>query len=351
MTAQEAMIAVENPVLTQNDLLVLGLSQTGQLACLKRIGAKYGFKIMSRWESAAESMKQTLENPSPSNPNATYQNLRRIAIKIITSCNNVYSIDKITNSRDAAQLTNLKNFKDFIPSFAAVFPAKLEEDTGLTVIPGHHITAIETMADGIAIIYSYVLLRKVTGSKKMQSTLYPTQYFNTVFIPNDLSRIEYRVDRSIGRRHTDSAMAGLRDNFISFLSAQKILLGLESVNFYDVIDNIFKDKKYGRIVQADFMDITDGDDAQLRCRTNPEYDARECEVSKKSSKGHYNVCGVAVRFDFVNREDKYHNEIGFEPNKADWLNRKFCGSFYFEQPSDDLTHFGVINDILVRAKA
>jgi hypothetical protein len=352
MTAQaEVEIDIENPVLTPNELLVLGLSQTGQLACLKRIATKYGFKIMSRWESAVESMKQSLENPSASNPNATYDNLRRIAIKIITSCNNVYSIDEIVNNQDSAKIAALKSFTDFTPHFAKIFPARLDEDTGLPNTPGHHLTAIESLGDGTAIIFSYVLLRKVSGSRRMQSTLYPTQYFNTVFIPNDLSRIEYRVDRSIGKRHIDGAMAGLRDHFISFLTSQKIQLGLDSVNFYKAIDNIYKDAGYGRIVQADFMDISNGDDAQLRCRTNPQYDARQCQVSKKSNKSHYNVCGVAVRFDFENRDDKYHNEIGFEPNKADWLNRQFCGSFYFEQPSDDLTHYGVINDILIRAKA
>ncbi|HID9391920.1 TPA: hypothetical protein ACXIY6_000135 [Serratia marcescens] len=353
MTAQQAA-STNTSATSPNEFLVQGLAQTGQLACLKRIATKYGFTVTSRWGSTVESLKMTLDNPSSSNPNATYGNLKRIAINIITSCNNTYSIDKIANGGDVKKLATIANFSNFSQHFAAVFPAKLDEDTGLPSVSGHYITAIEDMGNGIAIIFSYVLLRKISGSKKMKSNMYPTQFFNTVFIPNDLSRIEYRVDRAVGKRFIDKAMAELRDNFIGLLRELKITLNLKSVNFYEAIEDIYNDKGYGRVVQADFMDITDGDDAQLRCRTNPTYDARECEVNKKNNKktgvSKYSVCGVAVRFDYNKKGDVYHNEIGFEPNKADWLNKKFCGSFYFEQPSDDVTHYGVINDILRRAK-
>lgn len=37
---------------------------------------------------------------------------------------------------------------------------KLDESTGLPPSPGNFITAVEDMGDGIAVIFSYVLLKK-----------------------------------------------------------------------------------------------------------------------------------------------------------------------------------------------
>ncbi|EFD5316983.1 TPA: hypothetical protein ROA69_004635 [Escherichia coli] len=331
-----------------------GLEQTTELAFFRRVGGRHGFNVTSRWASTLDNLNKTLNDPSKQGTPANFSNLRLITLKIITSVNHYYSIDGI-KSGTINLIPNIINYPHLDKTFSSVFPIKLDDNTGLPSTPGHFITSIEKMGDGIAVIYSYIILRKIQGRSKLRSNQYPEQYFNTVFIPNDLSRIEYRVDKSLGKRASEKAMADLRAKFNELLVELNIKLAVETINFYKAISNIYLDKQYGRLVQVNFLDPNGDEDAVLRCRTDPNYDARYREVVSKTQNGTprsltLEVSGVAVRLDSKVANETISNEIGFEPSKTDWSTNKFCGDFYFTQTADHQVHYGVINDLLTRAK-
>lgn len=330
-----------------------GLEQTNELAYFRRVGGRHGFEVTTRWASTLDSVNKTLNDPTKQSGSANFSNLRLITLKIITSANHYYTIDYI-KSGNLNLIPNLTAYSNFSSIFHDSFPRKLDEDTGLPSTSGHFITSIEKMGDGIAIIYSYVLLKKIPGKRKLASNQYPEQYFNTVFIPNDMSRVEYRVDKSLGKRSAEKAMSDLRTTFIDLAVEQNLGLKVETVNFYKAISNIYNDKNMGRLVQVDFLDPNGDEDVVLRCRTDPSYDARYREVVSKTKSGasktlNLQVAGLAVRIDTKLNKENISNEIGFELNKTDWLTNKFCGGFYFTQMSDHQAHYGVINDILTRA--
>jgi hypothetical protein len=353
-TQQLLNITTTAPSATTVDNLLKALEQTTELAYFRRVGGRHGFDVTTRWSSTLDNLSKTLNDPNKQGTSANYSNLRLITLKIITSANHYYAIDYI-KSNNIKHISSLLGYGNFDAPYHGAFPLKLDDTTGLPLTPGHFITSIENMGDGIAIIYSYVILRKINGKSKLRSNQYPEQYFNTVFIPNDLSRVEYRVDKTLGKRSSEKAIASLRSKFIELMNELKIQLNLDTVNFYNAIANIYNDKKYGRLVQVDFLDPNGDEDAVLRCRTDPSYDARYREVVSKTSSGapkslNLEVAGVAVRLDTKLQNENISNEIGFEPNKTDWSTNKFCGYFYFTQSSDHQSHYGVINDILNRAK-
>lgn len=355
MTSQTVLGATQSaPMYNQQEVekLLTSLEQTEELGFFRRVGTPYGFRIGTRWAGTKDSIVQTLSNPGMAHKLATEASLRLLLLKIITSVNHYYSIDVI-KSGNLKAISQFTNFKNFEKCFRDAFPVKLDEDNGLPNTPGHFITSVENMGDGLAIIFSYVLIKKISGRSKLRSNQYPVQYFNTVFIPNDLSRVEYRVDRKLGRRVCERAIADLRIKFLEFLSENKVSLNLETVNFYKAITNIYNDTSFGRLVQVDFVDPVGDEDASLRCRTKPSYDARNRKVVE-TNKGNTStisnlmVCGVSARFDFKIGSESLSNEIGFEPNKTDWANNQFCGTFYFNKMVDTVSHYGVINDILSR---
>ncbi|MBJ8767876.1 hypothetical protein I5393_05690 [Citrobacter freundii] len=327
--------------------------QTGELAYLRRVGTPYGFQIATRWAATKDNIFKTLSNPDLANKLATEASLRMLLLKIITSVNHFYAIDLIKGG-DLQGISRFTSFTNFEKVFSNAFPLRLDENTGLPPNAGNFITAVEDMGDGIAVIFSYVLMKKISGGSKLRLNEYPVQYFNTVFIPNDLSRVEYRVDRKLGRRVCDRAITDLRIKFLEFLSENKVKLDLETVNFYKAIENIYNDANYGRLVQVDFVDPITDEDATLRCRSKPTYDARDRQVVQTNKGNHstistLKVCGVAARFDFTLAGESLVDEIGFDPNKTDWADNQFCDTFYFSKSAENVSHFGVINDILNRA--
>lgn len=357
MSIQQAHGVTTHPTSAYNqaevEKVLDALEQTGELAYLARVASPYGFQITSRWASTKQNILTTLSNPDIANKLANEKTLKMILLRIITSINHYYSIDYIKGG-NVNNISKFVEFSNFEKIFSNAFPLKLDESTGLPPSPGNFITAVEDMGDGIAVIFSYVLLKKINGRSKLRTNQYPVQHFNTVFIPNDLSRVEYRIDRKLGRRACDRALIDLRMKFIEFLSENKVNLQVESVNFFKAIDNIYQDKSFGRLVQVDFIEPTSDEDAYLRCRTKPSYDARNRNVVETKDgnlstiKG-LRVRGVAVRFDYKIGDENLTNEIGFDPNKKDWAENDFCDTFYFSKMSENMSHFGVINDILKRA--
>ncbi|EPE7488410.1 hypothetical protein QL185_04595 [Cronobacter malonaticus] len=353
MSTQQVLSIPTTVTQTIIDNTLRGLEQTNELAYFRRVGGRHGFDVTTRWASTLDNIKKTLNDPTKHSSPANFSNLRLILLKIITSVNHYYTIDYI-KSGNLNLIPNLMAYTNFSTTFHDAFPCKLEEDTGLPSTPGHFITSVEKMGDGIAIIYSYIVLKKIPGKRKLASNQYPEQYFNTVFIPNDLSRVEYRVDKKLGKRAAEKAMTDLRVNFIDIVTELKLGLVLETVNFYKAVSNIYDDKNYGRLVQVDFLDPNSDEDIALRCRTDPNYDARYREVVSKNKSGTHQslnlqVAGLAVRIDTKLKNEPISNEIGFELNKTDWSKNKFCGVFYYTQMADHQAHYGVINDILKRA--
>ncbi len=355
MSTQQAVGVVQAPLNFNKESvekILDALEQTAELGFFRRVGVPYGFQVSSRWAATKSNILKTLSTPDLANRNATEATLKLLFVKIITSANHFYSIDRIKGG-DVKSVSKIINFSNFEKAFRDEYPKRLTEDTGLLPNAGNFITAVESMSDGIAVIFSYVLIKKISGASKLRSNQYPVQYFNTVFIPNDLSRVEYRVDRKLGRRVCDRAMLDLRNKFIEFLAENKIQLALESVNFYKAIENIYSDSSFGRLVQVDFVDPVGDEDAQLKCRNKPSYDARNRQVVE-TNKGNQSiitnlkVCGVAARFDTKLNGESISNEIGFEPNKSDWANNQHCDMFYLMQMADNMSHYGVINDILKR---
>lgn len=357
MTAQPAPLLPQPVQQALDEALILqGLAQTEQLAYFSIVGGRHGFTTTSRWNTTLESIKETLANPPQGVTHATLQNLKTITVKIITGANHYYAIDSITDGSEIHKiqsLSTLMNDPARANEFSKVFPSRLTEATGLLPYAGHHLAAVEKLSEGLALIYAHVQVKKLTQGRYAGEE-YSEQYFNTVFIPNNLSRIEYRIDKKLGSRSSAKAIDSLRQEFITLLRLQNINLKLVSINFYKAINNAYLDKSYGRVVQADAVNAKDDEDANFRCRSGKKYDARYRKIVRTETGKdvdmpveHYCVC---VRFDYKVGKEEVYNEVGFETTRQNYINKKFCGSFFMIQQSDHIPHIGVIDDILNRAK-
>lgn len=337
--------------------ILLGLMQTEQLKYFALVGGRHGFPVASRWQATVDLIKQTLANSGQVSSHATLQNLYNITLKIITGANHYYAIDTLNDGSEVGKLPTLSSLMDDVTrhnEFSEAFPVRLTETSGLKPYAGHFLAASEKMSDGIALIFAHVVVKKVSKGSRFAGQTYPEQYFNTVFIPNTLNRIEYRVDRELGSRAAAKAIKELRQEFITLMRNLNIDLKLSSVNFYKAINDAFKDKSYGRVVQADAVNQKNNEDANFRCRSGKTYDARFRKVVKTETGKDVDLSvefySVYVRFDYTTNKEEHFNEIGFETTRQNYCDNKFCGSFYIIMQSDNVPHLGVIDDILTRAK-
>ncbi|MEB2419512.1 hypothetical protein [Citrobacter sp. R-1.5.2] len=357
MTVQPTRVLPQNSIQAiEKELILLGLMQTEQLGYFSLVGGRHGFVATSRWNTTIESIRNTLDNPTQGNKHATLQALKAITIKIITGANHYYAIDEIATGSETRKLSNLITLMSEPGrenEFSKVFPSRLTEENGLPAYAGHHLAAVEKLSDGIALIYAHVQIKKIPKGKYAGET-YSEQYFNTVFIPNTLSRIEYRIDRKLGSRAAAKAMEEIRYEFLALLNLKDINLQLTSVNFYKAINNAYQDKNYGRVVQADAVNAINDEDANFRCRSGKKYDARYRKIVRTETGTDVDMpiefyC-VCVRFDYTTGSEEHFNEIGFETTRQNYMNKQFCGSFFMTQQSDNVPHMGVIDDILKRAR-
>jgi hypothetical protein len=146
-----------------------GLEQTTELAFFRRVGGRHGFNVTSRW-GTLDNLNKTLNDPSKQGTPANFSNLRLITLKIITSVNHYYSIDGI-KSGTVNLIPNIINYPHLDKTFSSVFPIKLDDNTGLPSTRAFHYSH-RKMGDGIAVIYSYIILRKIQGRSKLRSNQY-----------------------------------------------------------------------------------------------------------------------------------------------------------------------------------
>lgn len=336
--------------------LLLGLKQTDQFAYTTQLGPVYGFPVSGKgWDACLEVIRESIDNPTDERPNATIDNLESLVNRVIISGAHFYSIDSIApDDPQKRALDHLIASASTNPNYASVYPQKKytgDHINQTVVFPGTFLTHCKNMGDGIAFIFSYIYNEtpKIPGSMITNSVSH--QFFTVAFIPNDYSRIEFRIPKNIPKKHLQKAIIGTRNEFNSILTKANIQLTKTQLNFYKAIDKIYKNTSYGRAVHIIYNGTNTGSDVKFTCRGNPAYNARELEVNDKSNNNDSFECrAIAVRIDTQNASGVVRTELGLEPNKKQWLDDVICSEFYVENPSDTASLNGIINHVINESK-
>ncbi|UQY43282.1 hypothetical protein [Mixta hanseatica] len=335
--------------------LLKGLQETDQFSYTTQLGPVYGFPVSGKgWSACLDVIEDSILNPSEDRPNANLDNLDSLVNRVIISASHFYSIDSITPTDPQKRaLDHLVVSAPTEKNLADIYPKKkyVGEVNTSTVYPGTYLTQTKIMGDGIAFIFSYIYNEapRMLGTALTHTLSY--QFFTIAFIPNDYSRIEFRVPKTIPKRHLAKAMLGVKNALNYIFEQAQVNLNKTSLNFYKAISKLHADSTYGRAVHIVYNGTNTGSDVKFTCRTNPAYNARELEVNDKSNNNDSFECrAIAVRLDSQNASGIVRTEVGLEPNKKQWLDDAICPEFFIENPADTASLNSIINHVINESK-
>ncbi|RDT52436.1 hypothetical protein DXF93_21475 [Escherichia coli] len=359
MTAQTNLNQEAYPVINVDrqrlSNLLKGLQETDQFSYTTQLGPVYGFPVSGKgWSACLDLMEESILNPTKDRPNANLDNLDSLVDRVIISASHFYSIDSITPTDSQKRaLDNLVGSAPLDRSLADFYPKKkyTGEINTSVVYPGTYLTKTKHMGDGILFVFSYIYNESPRIPGAILTHTISHQFFTIAFIPNDYSRIEFRVPKTISKRHLTKAMLGVRNALNHIFEKAQISLNKTSLNFHKAISKLHADSTYGRAVHIVYNGTNTGSDVKFTCRTNPAYNARELEVNDKSNNNDSFECrAIAVRLDTQNASGVVRTEVGLEPNKKQWLDDAICPEFFIENPADTASLNGIINHVISESK-
>lgn len=335
--------------------LLKGLQETDQFSYTTQLGPVYGFPVSGKgWSACLDLIEDSILNPTTDRPNANLDNLDSLVDRVIISASHFYSIDAITPTDPQKRaLDHLVVSAPLDRSLADFYPKKkyTGEINTSVVYPGTYLTKTKHMGDGILFVFSYIYNESPRIPGAILTHTISHQFFTIAFIPNDYSRIEFRVPKTISKRHLAKAMLGVKNALNHIFEQAQISLNKTSLNFHKAISKLHADSTYGRAVHIVYNGTNTGSDVKFTCRTNPAYNARELEVNDKSNNNDSFECrAIAVRLDTQNASGVVRTEVGLEPNKKQWLDDAICPEFFIENPADTASLNGIINHVINESK-
>lgn len=237
---------------------------------------KFGFDTSSSWEVTRKNIKEQLAGKRKGTYETTYKNLEKVAKGLMLLGKHYCEIFALSNDEHAAIINKADNFIFNGKPYSEFFPFLIEEDL-LTTASMPVLTAVEKNKNGVIFYFSTPrrIQEKIQSTEqvsgKLRSITYykesKKQYIDSVFIPFDHTRAEFRISSSVSRRDIDNEMARLQDVFVTVLLHNKITLkDTHSVNINAAITKIYDNVKLGRVVETVFHSIDNGINIPRSCR-------------------------------------------------------------------------------------
>ncbi|ENP0646461.1 hypothetical protein [Enterobacter hormaechei] len=237
---------------------------------------QHGFDTSTSWELTRKNIGEQLAGKRKGTSKTTYSNLEKIAKGLMLLGKHYCEIFSISAREHDEIIKRADSFSFNGKPYSDVFPFFVEENL-LTTASMPVITSVEKNNSGVIFYFSTPrrVLEKVKSTEnvggKLRSVTYfkeaKKQYIDSVFVPFDHKRAEFRISAAISKRDIETEMSRLQDVFVTTLALNKIKLkDTHSVNINKAIAKIYDDASLGRVVETVFHSLDNGINIPRSCR-------------------------------------------------------------------------------------
>ncbi|EMY7639955.1 hypothetical protein ABCT75_004041 [Citrobacter freundii] len=267
-----------------------------------------GFDTSNSWETTKSNIVGQLSGKRNAPAKATIANLEKITKALMVLGKHHCEFFKLSKREHQYLLLNATAFsfdgKPYSDSFPAFVPCNLLTTPNMPVL-----TSIEKNKSGVVFYFSTPreVTKRIHSQVMVGGTLRPVSYpvdvreqhFDTVFIPNDSARAEFRINSTVGKKDITKQMENLQDLFVTILGNNKLKLAdVNPVNINAAIDTIYNDATFGRVVDTVFWSDDNGIAIPRECRKEVDVCLRKQPYHLEGAKIEKVKCvSVCVRFE------------------------------------------------------
>lgn len=237
---------------------------------------QHGFDTSTSWEVTRKYIGEQLAGKRKGSAKTNYSNLEKIAKGLMLLGKHYCEIFNLSSSEHADIIKKADSFSFDGKPYSKAFPLFVDESL-LTTASMPVLTAVEKNSSGVVFYFSTPrrVSEKVKSTENIGGKLLPVtyiketkkQYIDSVFIPFDCERAEFRISSVINKRDIDTEMSRLQDVFVRLLSLNQIKLkDTHSVNINKAIAKIYDNASLGRVVETVFHSLDNGINIPRSCR-------------------------------------------------------------------------------------
>lgn len=269
---------------------------------------QYDFDTSTSWDQTKRNILEQFSGKRKSTERSSLSNLEKITKALMVLGKHYCEVFKLTNAEHSKIIDNIDNISFDGKPYSDVFP-KFVDVKNLTIASTPILTSIEKLKSGVVFYFSTPrrVVERVTTTNLvngvMRNVSYPLevkkQYIDSVFIPYNHARAEFRIMSSISRREIENEMARLQDNFVAILSANKVPISdCNPININKAIESIYNDSSFGRVIDTIFFSEANGVVIPRSCRKEVGVCLRKQEYHLAGAQKENVKCvAVSVRWD------------------------------------------------------
>ncbi|QDK20884.1 hypothetical protein ES815_22245 [Leclercia adecarboxylata] len=304
---------------------------------------QYGFDTGLGWKDTQSNILEQFSGKRKAPEKATYSNLVRITKALMYLGKHYCELFTITDAEHQALLKNAINFKFDGKPYSESFPLFVEQKK-LTMASLPVLTSIENKKSGLMFYFSTPrkIIERVEELKKVDGILrqlsykkeIKKQFIDTVFVPHDYKRIEFRISTDVGKRDIEHEMEKLQDVFVKIISANGIKLkDTNPVNLNNAITSIYDDSSIGRVVDCVFYSHDNGISIPRTCRKEVDVCLRDQEYHLAGAEKEEVECvAVTVRWEQTVAKLKLKIKTQVSLESMANFNYTFCRRFIIDNP-------------------
>ncbi|MDZ4034379.1 hypothetical protein U0868_22800 [Kluyvera ascorbata] len=304
---------------------------------------RFDFDTGIGWKETRSNILEQFSGKRKASERATYSNLVSITKALMFLGKHYCEIFPLTANEHLVLVANASKIKYDGKPYSECFPLFVSSED-LTVSSLPVLTHIEYKKSGIMFFFSTPrrVSERVEKLEKVQGVLRKVsyredikkQFIDTVFIPKEHNRIEFKISTEIGKRDIDNEMARLQDTFIEILSKNGISLkDSNSINLNKSISTIYNNSSIGRVVDCVFYSKDNGISIPRTCRKEVDVCLREQEYHLAGSEKEDVECvAVTVRWEEIDPKVKLKIKTQISLESMANFNYTVCKRFIIDNP-------------------
>lgn len=317
---------------------------------------KFGFDTSTSWEMTKKNIEEQLTGKRKGTEKTTYANLEKIAKALMILGKHYCEIFSLTDDEHDEIIKKADKFIFDGKPYSNVFPLFVGEPE-LTTASMPILTAVEKKKDGVIFYFSTPrhtfekvqstenvngLLRVVTYDRELKK-----QYIDSVFIPFEHTRAEFRIISTVNKRDIDRQMSLLQDVFVEVLALNKIKLkSAHPVNINAAIAKIYDNPDFGRVVETVFHSLDNGINIPRSCRKDIDVCLRNHEYHLAGAAQEEVQCvAVCVRWDAVVKDINIKIKTELKLESLANFNYTVAKRFEIENPKGMKHSISLISEI------
>lgn len=304
---------------------------------------QFDFDTGVGWKDTYSNILEQFAGKRKTPEKATHANLVNITKALMFLGKHYCELLSITESEHKLLIDKALDFKFDGTPYSNSFPLLVDSDD-LTVASLPVLTHVERKKSGVMFYFSTPrrvtervdelnkvdgVLRQLSYKKEIKK-----QFFDTVFIPNEYNRIEFRISTDVGKRDIENEMDRLQDVFISVIDSNGIKIkDTNPINLNKAITAIYNDSAMGRVVDCVFYSKDNGISIPRTCRKEVDVCLRNQEYHLAGAKIEDVECvAVTVRWESTISKVKLKVKTQISLESMANFNYTFCRRFVIDNP-------------------